>query len=153
MPRIAPGFRNTALTIAALLAAYPRFAGGATPTSYIGLDGGLWSDPTNWSNGLPNSTTFDVVINNPSPITVQLDTGETINNLSLNSSDTLSLLAGLTIAGSSASNTGTIAFNSTASSSRLTFSNATGVSLSGGGSLRPFQPQQPHHGQRRKAYN
>ena len=82
----------------------------ALPDNYIGADQGLWSDPNNWSAGVPNNSTFDVTINNAAPITVQLDASETIDTLSLAAPDALSILAAktLTLAGNSLVNTGTI---------------------------------------------
>jgi len=121
------------MMLAVFLAACPRFAGAVTTTNYTGPDNGLWTDSGNWDAGVPNSSGFDVLINSASPVAVQLDASETINNMSLNSPDTLSLLSTLTLAGPSLSNTGTILFNATASRPTLIFNaNAT---LSGGGTI------------------
>ncbi len=138
MPRITPGFRKTALTIAALLAAYPRFANAGTTTTYIGPDNGLWNSPANWSAGVPNSSSFDAVINSSTPLAVQLNTIEAIDSLTLLTPDTLSLLSTLEVVGNAVSNTGTILLNATASSPTLTFN--TNSTLSGGGTILMSSP-------------
>jgi adhesin HecA-like repeat protein len=124
--------RSATLAIAALLAAQPRFVRGDV-NSYIGPVLGNWTDPANWSLGLiPDSPAFDVLINAAAPSTLQLDASETINNLSLGSHSTLSLLTGTTLAlsGPSLVNTGNIQLSA---SSSLFFN--TSAAITGGGSI------------------
>src|SRR5437764_14719609 len=98
------------LTLAALLALAPRPNYAATLTTYIGPDQGLWSNPLNWDNGLPTNSTFDVTINNATPLTVQLDANETIHNLTLAAPNILAVQAAkiLTLAGPALTNSGSI---------------------------------------------
>jgi hypothetical protein len=119
--------------IATLLAISTRLALGGTTTSFIGLDQGLWSNPLNWDNGLPNSASFDVLVNSATPITVQLDTVVTISNLSLTWPNSLAIQPAktLTLAGSALTNSGSIVLTG--------IGPALGISqdtiLSGGGTI------------------
>jgi hypothetical protein len=98
MPRITPGLTTAALALATLLAAHPRLAPAATPDTYIGANDGNWTTQTNWSfNQVPNNNTFDVLIN--TPVNVNLDAAQIVNNLSINSLASLTMLANLGIAG------------------------------------------------------
>jgi hypothetical protein len=54
-------------------------------TRWINLSGGSWSDPNNWSDGLPDSTTA-AVIDVPGNYLVVLDTSPTIAGLTLGAS-------------------------------------------------------------------
>ena len=128
MPRISVGCRSAALTVAVLLAAYPKLAGATTTTTYIGADGGSWTVPGNWDNGVPNSNAFDAVLNDLVPKTVVLSgVPENINNMTVSTPDTLNLRVGLTLDGNVVNN-GTM--NISGFGGLLFHANAT---LSGGG--------------------
>src|SRR6185295_5509009 len=71
----------------------------ALTDSWIGPDQGLWTDPLNWTDGTPNSSTIDAFIGTLTPTTVQLNDSQTVNNLTLSAPNTLSLLSTLTLAG------------------------------------------------------
>ncbi len=53
----------------------------AADTSYIGPNNGLYSDPANWSNGVPDSSAFNAI--NDTDFIIQLDIDPTIGNLTL----------------------------------------------------------------------
>ncbi len=121
------------LTLGILLTAQALPAKSATPNTYIGPDQGLWSNPANWTAGIPNSAGFDVFLTDPTGLSSLLDTPETINDLTITLPNTLTLQPGiaLSLAGTSLSNTGSILINATAS---LFFTAST--ALSGGGNIQ-----------------
>ena len=100
---------------------------------------GNWSNPANWSMGVPaNDGTTDVFIDNGnskvSPVT--LDVHAAIHNITIDMDDSLSITNGnsLAVDGPSLTNNGTIALNSTGSGASLNFG-ATSATLSGIGTV------------------
>ena len=104
---------------------------------------GNWSAAGNWSGGVPNNgtpvnTTYNVFIDNgnakASAVTLNLNAG--INNLTIDSDDSLSISNGsaLTINGSSIKNAGKLSLNSTGNFTELVVAGAI-VTLSGGGTV------------------
>ncbi len=95
---------------------------------------GAWSNASLWTNGVPNGN-FNVFIDNgnalASPVT--LDLSPSINNLTIDSDDSLSFVNGatLTVNGTSISNAGNISLNSTGNLTGLFV--ATAATLTGAG--------------------
>jgi hypothetical protein len=104
---------------------------------------GNWSVAGNWSGGVPNNgvpvnTTYDVFIDkgNAKASAVTLDINAGINNLAIDSDDSLSIRNGsvLRINGSSINNAGKLSLNSTGNFTELVVAGAN-VTLSGGGTV------------------
>ena len=109
-------------------------AGGPTSTvEWISLSGGNWETAVSWSDGLVPGTGTTVQI--LEPVTVTLNTGETISGLLIVAGATLEIVAGgsLTIAGN-VDNAGTIILDDPP----LTYSGT--VSLTGGGQVQMVGP-------------
>jgi hypothetical protein len=108
--------------------------------NWVGPSAGNWSVATNWSAGVPNNgtNTFNVFIDNgrPQASAVTLDMNAGINNLTINSGDSLSIgnARVLTINGTSIANAGSLSLNSSPSFTELVIA-APNVTLSGGGTL------------------
>ena len=71
-------------------------SGFAQTFTWVGLSGGNWSDPTNWSgsSGFPNSASHDVIFN--TSVSVNLDaalTSVTLNTLSITNTSVVKLIA------------------------------------------------------------
>jgi hypothetical protein len=104
---------------------------------------GSWSTPGKWTHGVPNNgtpagTIYNVFIDdgNAALSSVTLNTIATINNLSIDSGDRLTISDGnsLTVTGSSIANAGKLSLNASADSTDLIIG-APNVTLSGGGTL------------------
>jgi hypothetical protein len=125
---------TTLLTLAACLAAQPPVKTlASTPNTYIGPDGGLWSNPANWSTGhIPSDQSFDASIIQNSNSNVLLDIDVEINSLAISSPNALTIQGNklLTIDGGQISNSGTIVLNDF---SCIAMKNAT--TLSGNGTI------------------
>jgi hypothetical protein len=97
---------------------------------------GNWSNGTEWSAGVPTSTS-NVEIDNGNALVspVTMDIQGQANNLTIHSDDSLSFnnSTNLTVNGSSISNAGTISLNSTGSLTYLLIAN--GATLTGGGTV------------------
>jgi len=97
---------------------------------------GQWSSAGNWNSGLPGISS-DVLIDNGNLVNsvVNLDAYASINNLTIDSGDTLNILNAynLAINGTNINNAGTLALKSTTTYVDLIFKN--NVSLTGGGNL------------------
>jgi predicted secreted protein len=108
----------------------------STPDNWLGGPGN-WSTVSKWSNGLPSSTS-DVFIDNGNPKNspVTLDVHAVINNLNIDSDDSLTISNGntLSVNGPTVANAGTILLNSITSGASLLF-NASSATLSGGGTV------------------
>ncbi|HEY4330617.1 MAG TPA: hypothetical protein VGN88_12835, partial [Phycisphaerae bacterium] len=123
--------RRGAILAGGVMAVCSRFVAGGITDNYVGPDLGQWSNPANWSAGVPNNGAqgFNVFISVPE--TIQLNAPETIDTLAL-TAGTLSLLSdALTLASASLQNSGTILLNNPISSAQLVFRDDT--ILSGGG--------------------
>ena len=109
-------------------------AGGPTSTvEWISLSGGNWETAVSWSDGfVPGAGTTVQILE---PVTVTLNTGETISGLLVVAGATLEIVAGgaLTIAGN-VDNAGTIILDDPP----LTYSGS--VSLTGGGQIQMVGP-------------
>src|SRR5712692_69191 len=114
----------------------PSSALGQTTDNWKGGSGN-WSVSSNWSAGVPNGN-FNVFIDNgnalASPVT--LDMNAAINNLTIDSDDSLAISDNhaLTVNGSSISNAGNISLNSGNNPTELIIGSST-VTLSGAGTL------------------
>jgi filamentous hemagglutinin len=108
--------------------------------NWVGPTAGNWSVAANWSGGVPNNgtNTFNVFIDNGkaqnSAVTLDLNAG--INNLTIDSGDSLSIANAriLTINGTSIANAGSLSLNSSGNFTELVIA-APNVTLSGGGTL------------------
>jgi hypothetical protein len=69
------------ISLCAALAIALQTAHAKTHTNYIGPDNGLYSDPANWSNGVPINNTFHAI--NNTDFIIQLDIDPTIKSLTL----------------------------------------------------------------------
>ena len=69
------------ISLCAALAIALQTAHAKTHTNYIGPDNGLYSDPSNWSNGVPINNTFDAI--NNTDFIIRLDIDPTIKSLTL----------------------------------------------------------------------
>ena len=67
--------------LCAALAITLQSAQAQTDTTYIGPNNGLYSNPANWSNGVPINNTFHAI--NNTDFIIQLDIDPTINSLTL----------------------------------------------------------------------
>ena len=101
-----------------------------------GAGTGLWSNPSNWSAGLPGSSNNALITGTGPASSVTEDISATINNLTLSSGNswTLNNDQSLTIDGNSISNAGSMTIGSTESSTFLEI-NSPAVKLNGGGTL------------------
>lgn len=100
-----------------------------------GAGTGLWSNAGNWSAGLPNSSTDVLRTGSGGAASVTQDISATINNMTLNASNTWSLNNGdaLTVDGNSISNAGSMTVNSAGGTTELIIGGP--VTLNGGGTL------------------
>ncbi|NMC74278.1 MAG: hypothetical protein GYA56_07980, partial [Geobacteraceae bacterium] len=100
---------------------------------------GFWNVNTNWSpNTVPNGTAYNVFIDGgKTGVTsyVNLTTGASIGNLTLDTGDTLDINnnGGLTIAGPTVANNGTLKLSSTGGATDLRISGS--VTFAGSGTL------------------
>ena len=69
------------ISLCAALAIALQNAHAKTHTNYIGPDNGLYSNPANWSNGVPINNTFDAI--NNTDFIIRLDIDPTIKSLTL----------------------------------------------------------------------
>jgi fibronectin-binding autotransporter adhesin len=136
MPKGTFRFRRVALS-AAVAFAMPWLARGTN--EYVGSENGSWSEAVNWSEGVPSGSAVNVLIGTPTAVTVQLDVNETIHNLTIQSPNSLALLASLAFSGDSLSNSGTVSFGTSAVIPALIFT--TDAALSGGGSILMTNPE------------
>ena len=117
-----------------MVAGHLPVAGGPTSTvEWISLSGGNWETAVSWSDGfVPGAGTTVQILE---PVTVTLNTGETISGLLVVAGATLEIVAGgaLTIAGN-VDNAGTIILDDPP----LTYSGT--VSLTGGGQIQMVGP-------------
>jgi YVTN family beta-propeller protein len=107
-----------------------------TTDNWIGGASGNWSNANNWSNGVPNSGSVNVCINdgNPVPSAVTLDISASVGTLYIDSGSSLTINNGNTLAVfGSISNAGQILVNETANNTFLSMAGA--VSLTGGGTV------------------
>jgi len=102
----------------------------------VGGASGNWSNASNWSNGVPNSTTSAVIDNGTAAVTLDIG-GAQVNNLTVDSDDSLSFSNGasLGVNGTSIYNAGKITLNSTGSNTDLVLAGGITHTLSGGGTL------------------
>jgi hypothetical protein len=117
----------------------------ATATAQIIIDtwrggSGLWNVAADWTTGVPNNGTpagasYNVLIDNGNAVhsVVSLNQIATINNLTINSGDSLAFNNGtaLTVNGSSIANAGNLSLNSAGSLTELVIG-APNVTLNGG---------------------
>src|SRR5208282_5373114 len=98
-----------------------------------GAGTGLWSNAGNWSTGTPTGDNV-LITGTGSASSVTEDISDTINNLTLNSSNSWNLNnnQALTIAGSAITNAGNMTLNSSGASTELIIGSSA-VTLSGGG--------------------
>lgn len=94
-PPGAPGIRPfqrrvLAVTLAAFLAAQTVPARADTPDTYTGPENGLWSDPSNWSVGVPDSPDFDALLTSPGGLTTLLNSTETVGVVTVSTGNALS---------------------------------------------------------------
>ncbi|MGA9897112.1 MAG: choice-of-anchor D domain-containing protein [Terriglobales bacterium] len=107
-----------------------------TTDNWIGGASGNWSNSSNWSNGVPNSSSVNVCINdgNPMPSQVTLDITATIGGLTIDTGSSLTIGNGNTlVVFGNISNAGQILVNETANNTFLSIAGA--VSLTGGGTV------------------
>jgi hypothetical protein len=86
----------------------------AVDTSWTLNGNGLWNVPGNWNSGEPVNNTFNVFIDDgDSAVTVTLNVGRTIGNLTIGADDTLLFAESIDLAieGSTVTNNGSITLN------------------------------------------
>ncbi len=125
---------NQAVTATFTLTASTSCSG--TTDNWIGGASGNWSNPNNWSNGVPNSSSVNVCINdgNQIPSQVTLDISVSVGALYIDSGSSLTISNSeeLTAFGN-ISNAGQIFVSAAGNNTFLTL--GAGVSLTGGGSV------------------
>jgi hypothetical protein len=96
---------------------------------------GLWSDANNWSAGEPNSSDNVLITGTGSAAAATQDVNDTVDDLALNSGDSLGLNNGITLTldGTAVRNAGTINLNASAAYTGLYFNG--NVILSGAGTV------------------
>src|SRR5262245_19156007 len=109
---------------------------GLADTSWISGNDGLWSDPLNWSSGLPHAMQSITAINNSNTKTVRLDN---------NANPTNRVVQRLNLSNGSGGATNTVIIDATELTLRntltidtggaLVISNGGALTLSGGGSM------------------
>src|SRR5579863_8731997 len=107
-----------------------------TTDNWIGGASGNWSNPNNWSNGVPNSSGVNVCINkgNPTPSAVTLDISVSVGALYIDSGSSLTISNNNALfAYGNISNAGQIFVSATANNTFLV--SAATVSLTGGGTV------------------
>src|SRR6266403_3302332 len=123
-----------------LLSALPAFGAAITSTWIDGNSN--WNLAGHWDNGVPNNgggNTYTAVLNNGS--SVNLDISVTINNLTIDAVDALTVNNGIAFAlnsgagAGSISNNGNLTLNSTGSITDLQLVGGGTVTLSGSGTL------------------
>jgi YVTN family beta-propeller protein len=125
---------NQAVTATFKLIATTSCSG--TTDNWIGGASGNWSNPNNWSNGVPNSNSVNVCINdgNPAPSAVTLDITASIGTLTIDPGSSLTIGNNNTLyAYGNISNSGQIFVSAVANNTFLT--TAAGASLIGGGTV------------------
>lgn len=136
-----------AATLFAIIALQAPACAQATQENWTGADGnGLWSDGDNWSPatapGGPNGN-FNVVISVIGPMQPTMDVSATINNLEIDSEESLNITGGsqLTVTGATIVNNGSlnIDLNGGGSGGILNITNT--ATLSGGGQTQLASPQ------------
>lgn len=141
------GFQKSGAPKGAALLTQPRFTRGRTtvlgitPAAAINTvwTGGIgnWSNPAQWTNGVPNGN-FNAFIDggNAAASPVTLDIGASINNLVVNSNDSLGISnnLALTVNGTTLSNAGQLTINSFGNTTSLVIGGSN-VTLSGGGTV------------------
>lgn len=105
-------------------------ASAQTTDTWIGGTGN-WSNPSNWNNGVPTSTSNVVIGSGPSVVTLDI-AGAQSDSLTINSGDSLTMpsATSLTVYGSTISNAGTFALDATSVGVYLNIGGNT--TLSGG---------------------
>ena len=126
--------------LAAVMLAQLSSPAHAVDTTWTFNGNGNWNVAANWSAGDPNNSTFNVFIDDgDSAVTVTLNVGRTIGNLTIGADDTLSFAdtIDLTVAGSSVVNNGVISLNAAGVPNVNTDINFTApvATLSGNGTL------------------
>jgi len=124
------------LALLAVAAIHPVRAFGQTSTTWTGGNGN-WSNAADWTNGVPNGN-FNVFIDGGNPLAsgVTLDISAGINNLTIDSDDSLSFNpnTALTVSGGTISNAGKIVINGgNATNTELIL--GANTTLSGGGTV------------------
>jgi YVTN family beta-propeller protein len=125
---------NQAVTATFKLTAVTSCTG--TTDNWIGGASGNWSNPSNWSNGVPNGGGVNVCINdgNPTPSQVTLDINASVGALYIDSGSSLTISNGQQLSAfGNISNAGQIFVNAAGNNTFLTM--GAGVSLTGGGSV------------------
>src|SRR5260370_10816185 len=126
-----------AATASMRVAAKNKAAPPNTSDSWTGLgDGTSWNNASNWSAGVPNSSTVDVTIGTTTAA-VNDNINASVGNLTLShAGDSLTVGNNLTLSvfGNSINNAGTITLGSTGNGTFLAIDAAT-VKLSGGGNV------------------
>jgi len=125
---------NQAVTATFMLTASTSCSG--TTDNWIGGASGNWSNPNNWSNGVPNSSSVNVCINdgNQVPSQVTLDISVSVGALYIDSGSSLTISnSEQLLAFGNISNAGQI-FVSAAGNNTF-FTLGAGISLTGGGSV------------------
>jgi hypothetical protein len=128
--------RNTMRVAVLLAACLSPILAFAQNDNWLGGTG-LWSDPTKWSVGVPNSSNSVFIDNGKagaSPVTINFN-GAQCGNLTVDSDDSLTLVDGtiFTLYGPTISNAGSISLNSAGFGTYFNFGGA--VTLSGAGAL------------------
>jgi len=125
---------NQAVTATFMLTASTSCSG--TTDNWIGGASGNWSNPNNWSNGVPNSGSVNVCINdgNQVPSQVTLDIDASVGALYIDSGSSLTISNNeQLLAFGNISNAGQILVSAGGNNTFLTL--GAGVSLMGGGSV------------------
>ena len=99
---------------------------------------GNWNVAANWNNGVPNGN-YNVFIDGGNPVSsaVTLNISPSVNNLTIDSDDSLAISNGdsLTVNGSSINNAGAISLNASSCCNPLLLIGSSNVTLSGGGTV------------------
>jgi YVTN family beta-propeller protein len=125
---------NQAVTATFKLSASTSCSG--TTDNWIGGASGNWSNPNNWSNGVPNSSSVNVCINdgNSTPSAVTLDVTVSVGTLTIDPGSSLTISNNIQLfADGNISNAGQIMLNAAANYAQLVIAGT--VSLTGGGSV------------------
>jgi hypothetical protein len=138
-PQLPGGFTVCAVLLLAI--AISRLSSAAVIDDTWTDGSSTWNTPANWNNGVPNNNAtnqYNVRIDNNvnANVTVSLDINPTINTLTVDSGDSLSITNGLSLSlvGASLAANGTVALSSTGNITDLILQGAQ-TTLSGSGSL------------------
>lgn len=132
--------RSGSLSVAATPRSRPNNGNARTPatndTFTNGAGTGLWSNASNWSGGVPTSSSNVLITGTGTAASVTEDTNSTINNLTLGTGNTLNTNTNiqLTVDGGSISNAGAITVNGGAATNSELYLGAS-TTLSGAGTL------------------